>query len=93
MAQTVTLPTWTIGDRLRKAREHAGISVQEMADRLGVGRTTISNYEHDRTGKRGVPRMAVMLYASQCGVPVAWIEGGEADPLSRWITERDLVAA
>lgn len=31
-----TVPMWTLGDRLAKARDGAGISVQRMADLLGV---------------------------------------------------------
>ena len=40
---------WTLGDVLAKLRTLAGISTQEMADRLGVSRNTVGNYEHDRT--------------------------------------------
>ena len=36
----------TIADRLRKAREIAGIGVAEMAMAVGKGRNTITNYEH-----------------------------------------------
>ena len=79
METLTSLPTWTLGDRLRKARDHAGLSVQEMADDLGVSRTTISKYEHDATGKRGVPRMAILRYADVSGVPVEWIEDGATD--------------
>jgi transcriptional regulator with XRE-family HTH domain len=79
METLTSLPVWTLGDRLRKARDHAGLSVQEMADDLGVSRTTISKYEHDATGKRGVPRMAILRYADVSGIPIEWIETGTTD--------------
>ena len=71
---TGTIPSWNLSDRLTKAREIAGIAVGDFAKRLGVSRTTISNYEHGRT----VPSRAVLLaYATVTGVSLDWIEHGE----------------
>lgn len=68
----VAIPAFTLGDRLTKARSTAGISVQEMADRLGVSRNTISNYEAERTR----PPLAVLILWSQfCEVPEWWLLG------------------
>lgn len=65
-------PVWTLGDRLRKAREHAGLNQQEMADALGVTRGTLAGYEHDVRE----PRRAVVVAVSQLtGVAVEWLEG------------------
>ena len=36
------VPDWTIGWRLQRALAHADVSVQEMADELGVSRSAIS---------------------------------------------------
>lgn len=71
MSNTV-IPVWTLGDRLAKAREMAGISVQAMADQLKVARTTISNWEHDRVE---VSRSVVIAYGLITGVPSEWLEG------------------
>jgi transcriptional regulator with XRE-family HTH domain len=68
----VAVPTFTLGDRLAKARSLAGISAQEMANQLGVSRNTISNYENDRTTP---PRSVVILYAELCDVPEWWLLG------------------
>lgn len=66
------IPTWTLGDRLAKARETAGIGVQQMARLLNISRNTVTNWEHGR----GEPtRAAVMAYSTLTGVPMWWIEG------------------
>lgn len=67
------VPNWTTGDRLRKARESHGVSVEAMAQRLGVNRRTIARWERDRS----VPKMGVMAYALACDVPVEWLEEGK----------------
>lgn len=64
------VPAFTLSDRLAKARSTAGISVQEMANRLGLSRTTISNYEGARTR---APRAVVILYSQLCDVPLWWL--------------------
>lgn len=82
---TDTIPQWTFGDRLAKAREHAGISVEQMADELGVSRNTIGNYEAERTTpKAGV----VKAWALITGVSFEWIVEGR--PSSEWSTAGDL---
>lgn len=67
-------PEWTTGDRLRKAREWAGISTSRMAEELGVERSTISRWEH---GRGGVRRQTLLAYALRCSVPIEWLEAGE----------------
>lgn len=76
-----TVPAFTLGDRLAKAREHAGIGVAAMAERLGVSRTSISNYEHGRTAP---PLDVVLDYSKETNVPLTWIIAAEHDtPTSR----------
>ena len=83
-----TVPTWTVGDRLRKAREEAGISVEGMAYELGLSRTTITNYER-RPGKRGVPHTVLRVWADVCGVDFTWLQTG-AGTRSRWFSRNQL---
>lgn len=72
MATSTTTPTFTTGDRFRKAREYARLTSQEMAVAVGVSRNTIGNYEHDRTE----PTLtAIKVYAERTGVPVTWLMG------------------
>lgn len=71
---TALIPDWTIGDRLAKAREVAGISIKEMAPILGVSRNTVSNYEHGHTRPT---RAVVLAYAASSGVDIHWLLTGE----------------
>src|SRR5258708_37678213 len=41
-------PDWDVADRMRKALRHADIGVAEMADYLGVSRTSVSNWINGR---------------------------------------------
>ena len=69
------IPTWSLGDRLRKAREQAGLEQAELARDLGTSRTTVGNAERgDRTPRRSL----VMAWSLRTGVPLAWLETGTA---------------
>lgn len=69
------MPVFTMGDRLRKAREEAGLGHSELARDIGVSRNTITNYERGHVQPR---RGAVILWAMRTGVPLRWLETGEA---------------
>lgn len=71
----VHIPTWTLSDRLAKARTDAGLSVSDMARLIGTSRQTISRYESGHLGKRGVPRSVLMAYSTLTGVPIEWLLG------------------
>jgi transcriptional regulator with XRE-family HTH domain len=63
---------FTLGDRLRKAREYAGLEIQELAEAVDVHRQSVTRYENDRAKpKRGT----VLLWSMATGVSVAWLEG------------------
>ena len=68
------IPEFSKNDRLRKAREIAGISQEEMAAAIGISRRSLSRYENHG----GVPRSATLLYSLRSGVPIEWIETGHA---------------
>jgi transcriptional regulator with XRE-family HTH domain len=80
------IPEWRIGHRLARAREEAGLSVDQMAEALGVVRHTITNYERHDGGKRGIPRSVVIAYHVQTGVDLAWLETGEVPLSTKWPT-------
>lgn len=46
------IPEWTLADRLRKAREMAELDQAQMADRIGVSRRSVINYEKANTDPR-----------------------------------------
>ncbi|MGG7509424.1 helix-turn-helix domain-containing protein [Plantibacter sp. YIM 135249] len=66
-------PTWTLSDRLKKARLLAGLEQAELAARIGASRTSISNYE---TG-RNEPTVSVFVAWSRVtGAPLEWLAEG-----------------
>ena len=71
------VPAWTVADRLRKAREHAGLEQAQLAADLGVSRNTVGNYE----GGKVTPRRPVLVsWALRTGVPLSWLETGAESP-------------
>ena len=61
-------------DRFRKSLRVTDITVQEMADYLGVTRGTVGNWINGRVA----PSMqTTRLWALRTGVPYAWLEDGE----------------
>lgn len=71
------IPPWTLGWRLQRALAHAKMTTSEMADELGVSRSTISRFVND-----GGPVRAAYLkqWALRCGVPYEWLVSETSDP-------------
>lgn len=57
---------------MRKALREAGISVQEMADYLGVARNTVSTWIN---GRIEPSTQTLRLWALRCGVDYDWLTG------------------
>lgn len=77
MLSTGFIPQWTLADRLRKAREQIGLDQTEFADRLGVSRSSVSNYERGTTAPR---RIVLNAWAMATGVPIEWLRDGSTNP-------------
>lgn len=75
----VSIPAWTFGDRLRKARREVGLGQAEFADALGVGRQAYAAWESDRNTPRDITGMAEQL-ERVTGVPRAWFLGWMDNP-------------
>lgn len=77
--QTVAglIPQWTLGDRMKKAREHAGLSQSALSATAGIGRTAIVSYETDKIEP---PRPAMLAWSMATGVPYEWICHGDMRP-------------
>ena len=73
------VPEWTLGDRMGKALDHAGIGMQEMADYLGVSRTSVSNWIHGRIPPN---QRTLLLWSMRTGVDLDWITG--STPNTGW---------
>lgn len=69
------IPDFNLSDRLRKAREYAGLEQAELADRIGVSRNTISNGER---GSHAVRKIVLNAWAMATGVDRLWLETGQA---------------
>jgi transcriptional regulator with XRE-family HTH domain len=98
MQTHAVVPELTLGWRLRLAVAHAGISVEEIADEMGVSRSTVSRWANDRGPVREI---YLKQWALRCGVPYEWLNAGAAsDPTGSSTTRQyladnaaDLIAA
>lgn len=67
------VPTWTLGDRLAKARRAAKHSVADAVEYFEISAKTVNNYERDRT----TPSRAVVLqWALWSGFDAGWLMTG-----------------
>lgn len=64
----------TLPIRLRAARESAGFTQAELAERAGIGRTTISAAE---SGAKTPGRATMTVWAFATGVDTTWLRTGE----------------
>jgi transcriptional regulator with XRE-family HTH domain len=67
------------GSRIKLTRTRLGLSLQQVADRVGVTRESLANWENDRSEPRGVK---VMKLAGVLQVPMIWLLTGEIPPSS-----------
>lgn len=71
--QEAVVPEWTRGWRMNRALSYAGMHIEQMADELGVSRSTISRWVND---KGPVKKIYLNQWALRCGVPLEWLETG-----------------
>lgn len=69
-------PTWTLGDRMAKARKVARIGSSEMGERLGVTRTSVGNWE---SGRHVPSALVLRVWAEETGVPLWWLRGDSTE--------------
>lgn len=67
------------GSRIKLIRTRLGLSRQQLADRVGVARKSLENWENDRSEPRGVK---VMKLAGVLQVPMIWLLTGDVPPNS-----------
>lgn len=75
MSTALHIPTFTTADRLRKAREAACLEQSELAERMGVSRQTIINYERGHT--TNYRRLVIKAWAAVTKVPEVWLTSGD----------------
>ena len=71
-------------DRIRKIRRDLDLTQQEFADRIGIKRNTIANYE---TGRNEPIDSVVSLICREFGVNEEWLRTGEGEMFEQ-ITEQ-----
>lgn len=79
----VTIPEWTLGDRLAKARSVAGLTQKEWAEKLSVSPGAIAAWETDRNRPRDLAETAQQI-EELTGIDPAWLLGfrtGSFSPL------------
>lgn len=84
------IPTWDVADRMRKALRHAGVGVAEMADYLGVDRSTVSTWINGRIAPSG---QTLRLWAIRTGVDLGWLAGARLLPGGRGFKNRASLTA
>lgn len=74
-----------ISTQLRRARREKNLSQEELAERLGVHRSTLIRWE---SGLCAPPKEQEQALSKVLGVPVNWFYQGDIDPMSpTWITD------
>ena len=68
----------TFGDRLTGAREAAGLSQEELAQRLGVRLETLASWEDDMADPRA---NRLQMVAGMLNVSLMWLLTGEGEGL------------
>lgn len=71
------VPDWDTADRMRKALRDSGISVQAMADYLGVSRNTVGTWIN---GRIKPSTQTIRLWSLRCGVSYGWLSGDPTTP-------------
>jgi transcriptional regulator with XRE-family HTH domain len=70
----ISIPEWDIADRMRKALRVAGLSVQEIADYLGVSRNSVGAWIN---GRIEPSTQTLRLWAMRTGVDYEWLRDGK----------------
>lgn len=89
MSSIVAEPTWTLGERLAKARTFAEMEPEDIAEALGKARTTIYNYEAGRTE----PTYSTLVrWAEVCSVPMDWLTRNRCSSAPEQVFYEDIAA-
>lgn len=71
--------TATFGDRLAAARDAAGLTQKELAQRVGIKTSTLRNWEEDLSEPRA-NRLSIL--AGIMGVSLSWLLTGEGEGIA-----------
>ena len=71
---TPVVPEWSFGERLAKARRHAGLTQEQMAELLGRKPSTIASWENETRQPRRLMAL-VAEWSRITGIDREWILG------------------
>ena len=83
----------TFGDRLATAREEAGLTARQLADRIGVRKSVLEDWESDAKEPRA---NRLQMLSGMLNVSLSWLMTGKGDgpsgleadePLSQDVTQ------
>lgn len=83
----VTTTTWvpstpdTFGGRIRLARIHAGLSLEQMGERIGVAPATLSTWERGVSPRKPGTGELARLFEEAIGVDRNWLLWGDELPV------------
>lgn len=66
-----------LGERIAKARQAKGLSPRQLAQRLGIKKSTLLNWENERSAPRA---NRVTQLAGVLDVPLVWLLAGAETP-------------
>ena len=66
-----------MNERLKELRKNLGLTQQEFAERLGIKRNAVTNYE---VGRNAPADMVVSLSCREFNVSETWLRTGEGEP-------------
>lgn len=72
-------PAWSLGDRIRKARDLAGMNQHDFAVAIGVPDGSLANWETDRAKPRDIVAVAKRI-EMLTRIPAGWTLGIEESP-------------
>ncbi len=72
-------PTWSLGDRIRKARVVTGMNQETFAAAIGVTEGSLASWETDRAKPRDVVAVAKRIEVLS-RIPAAWTLGVDDTP-------------
>lgn len=84
----MTFPTWTLQDRITKARTHAGLNQSELAQKMGLSRNTLGRWE---SGFNTPTEKNLQALAEATGVPVEWFYQDQTTQAPQSAPQRFLV--
>jgi transcriptional regulator with XRE-family HTH domain len=76
--------------RVRAARKSAGLTQEELGQRIGVTRASVSQWEHHDAARRTVPRWEhIASVSAVTGAPQDWLMSDDSDLESFWFSNAD----